>query len=107
MVNNYFKISFRNLARNKLLSFIHISGLAIALTCCLLTLLYIKDEWSFDRFQEKKDQLFRITCEVIDKNIGRDQTYGEAAAVQGPAFKEGIPEIEDFVRTYEANFLER
>ncbi|HEV8506640.1 MAG TPA: ABC transporter permease, partial [Chitinophagaceae bacterium] len=51
--------------------------------------------------------LFRVTCEVIDKKIGRDQIYGEAAAVQGPAFKDGIPEIEDFVRTYEANFLAR
>jgi len=107
MVNNYIKISFRNLARNKLLSFIHIFGLAIGLTCCLLSLLYVRDELSFDRFQEKKDQLFRVTCEVIDKKIGRDQTYGEAAAVQGPAFKDGIPEVEDFVRTYETNFLTR
>jgi len=107
MLKNYIIIAFRNLNRNKLLSFINISGLAIGLTCCLFTLLYVKDELSFDQFQQHKNRLFRITCEVVDKKNSRDQTYGLAAAVQGPAFKNGIPEIEEFTRVYESNFLLR
>jgi putative ABC transport system permease protein len=64
-----------------------------------------RDELSFDRFQQNSDRLFRLTCEVIDKQAGRDMVYGEAAAVQGPAFKAEIPEVEDFIRTYEQDFV--
>ena len=71
----------------------------------MLILLYTKDELSFDRFQQNSKQLFRVTCEVIDKQNDRDTKYGLAAAVQGPAFKKEIPEVEDFVRIYENNFV--
>ena len=105
MFKSYVKIAIRNVVRNKLFSIINISGLSIALTSCLLILLYIKDELSFDRFHDKNERLFRVTCEVIDRKAGRDQIYGESAAVQGPAFKNAIPEIEDFVRVYERKYL--
>jgi putative ABC transport system permease protein len=107
MIHSYLKVAWRNLQRNRLFSVIYVLGLSIGLACCLLILLYTKDELSFDRFQQKKDRLFRVTCQVIDKKNGRDTRYGEAGAVQGPAFKNGIPEVEDFVRTYEQDFLVR
>ncbi len=105
MLKNYFKIAFRNLIRNKVFSFINIAGLSIGLACCLLILLYTRDERSFDRFQQNKDRLFRVTCEVVDKLYDRDVKYGGAAAVQGPAFEKEIPEVESFVRTYEQDFV--
>lgn len=66
MLKNYFLVAIRNLWRNKALSIINISGLAIGLACCMLIFLYTKDELSFHRFQNKKQQLYRITARMID-----------------------------------------
>jgi putative ABC transport system permease protein len=52
MFRNYFKTAFRNLARNKVYSFINIAGLSMGLACAMLIMLYIKDEVSFDRFHK-------------------------------------------------------
>ena len=48
-LKNYFKVAFRNLSRNKVFSIINIFGLAIGLTTCLLSLLYIISESGYDR----------------------------------------------------------
>ena len=50
MFKNYFKTAIRNLMRNKVFSFINITGLSIGLACCILILLFTKDELSYDRF---------------------------------------------------------
>jgi putative ABC transport system permease protein len=104
MLKNYLKTAWRNLLRNKSLSFINIAGLSIGLACCMLIFLYTKDEVSYDRFHEKKDSLFRVTCSIIDKD-GKVSKYGLAAMVEGPAFKQEIPEIKDFVRVKETEFI--
>ncbi len=105
MFKNYFKIAWRNILRNKALSFINISGLSIGLACCMLIFLYTKDEVSFDRFHEKKDSLFRLTCKIIDSRDGKESNYGLAAMVEGPAFKQEVPEIKDFVRVKDDEFI--
>lgn len=97
MIKNYFKIAWRNLKRNKLFSFINISGLSVGLACCMLILLYTKDETSFDRFHENKSRLYQLTCKISEKDRP-EETYGMAAMTQGPAFKEAIPEIKEYVR---------
>jgi hypothetical protein len=62
MFRNYITIALRNLTRNRVFSFINIAGLSLGLACCLLILLYAKDELSFDRFQKNGASLYRITC---------------------------------------------
>ena len=90
--------------RNKALSFINISGLSIGLACCMLIFLYTKDEVSFDRFHEKKDQLFRLTCNIVDDDK-KVTKYGLAAMVEGPGFKDEILEIKEFVRVKDEDFI--
>lgn len=97
MIQNYIKIAWRNLKRNKLFSFINIFGLSVGLSCCMLILLYTKDELSFDQFHEYKDRLYQLTCTIKEKDKP-DESYGMAAMTQGPAFKEAIPEIKEYVR---------
>ena len=53
MIKNYFKIALRNLWKNKGYSAINIFGLAIGLATCLLITLYVTDELSYDRYNEK------------------------------------------------------
>ncbi|MCF2488290.1 ABC transporter permease [Dyadobacter sp. CY347] len=69
MIKNYLKIAIRNLTRNKIFSFINIAGLSLGLTCCMLIVLYTKDEVNFDRFQEHKDRLFRTNL-AMELKIG-------------------------------------
>ncbi len=60
MIRNYFKIAWRNLLRNRAFSAINIIGLSIGLASCMLISLYVLDELSFDRFNEKADQIVRV-----------------------------------------------
>jgi putative ABC transport system permease protein len=61
MFKNYFKISFRNLWKNKSFSAINIIGLAIGIATCLIIMLFVQHELSYDRFNKKADQIIRVT----------------------------------------------
>ncbi|MBN2431988.1 MAG: ABC transporter permease [Acidobacteria bacterium] len=61
MFKNYLKITLRNLAKQKAISVINISGLAIGMACCLCISLWVLDELSFDRFHENADRLYLAT----------------------------------------------
>lgn len=97
MWKNYVNIAIRNLKRYPLFSLINISGLSIGLALCMLIVLYLKDEKSFDMFHAKKDRIFRLVRDNIqpDKSIQKD---GNTGMIWAPTFAAGIPEIENFVR---------
>ena len=71
MFNNYLKIAFRNLRKHKGYSFINIFGLAIGITCFILIILYVQYEYSFDKFHEKSDRIYRIAHrgQIIDNEV--------------------------------------
>jgi putative ABC transport system permease protein len=98
MVRNYIKIAFRNLIKNKVYSLINIVGLSIGLSAAILILLYVKDEVSYDRFHTKSPNIYRVVSDWYhpDGSIGHHD--GLSSNLQGPIFKEKIPEIEAFVR---------
>ena len=73
MLKNYLKISLRNLQRHKAYSFINVAGLAIGLACFTLIILYVQDEWSYDRYHEDADQVYRLAVE-IQANEGATRT---------------------------------
>lgn len=60
MLRNYIKIAWRNLIRNRAFSTINIVGLAIGLASCMLISLYVIDELSFDRYNDKATQIYRV-----------------------------------------------
>jgi predicted permease len=61
MFKNYFKIALRNFLRYKAYTFINIAGLAIGIACCILIMLWVQDELSFDRFHQNVDDLYVAT----------------------------------------------
>ena len=61
MIKHYFKIAFRNLAKQKVLSGINILGLSIGLACFILFLLYAVNEFTFDRFHKNADNVSGFT----------------------------------------------
>jgi putative ABC transport system permease protein len=98
MIRNYLKITFRNLWKNKVFTFINIAGLAIGLTAAMLILLYTKDEVSYDKFHANNPNIYRITNAWIKPDRSINNKDGNTGDFQGPKFKEKIPEIEAFVR---------
>jgi putative ABC transport system permease protein len=96
MFKNYIKTALRNIKRNKLYSVLNIAGLAIGVACCLLILLYVQDELSYDRFHEKSDRIYRV-CSIFDIK-DRYMNFASTAHVLGPMFKDEYPEVENFVR---------
>lgn len=61
MLKNYFRIALRNFKRYKGYTFINLAGLAFGMTSCLLILLYIHSELSYDRYHEHADSICRVT----------------------------------------------
>src|SRR5262245_57184032 len=60
MLRNYFKVALRNLVTNKLYSLINIGGLAGGLAACLLILLFVRDEMSYDRWLPNADRIASV-----------------------------------------------
>jgi ABC-type antimicrobial peptide transport system permease subunit len=85
MLKNYFKIAWRNLIRQKSFSLINVLGLSIGLACCLAIGLFVLDEYSFDRFHSRYNDIYR----VVEKEIQGGNLYN-VAVTPGPL----APELE-------------
>jgi putative ABC transport system permease protein len=99
MLKNNLKIAFRNLLKNKVLSFINIFGLASGIACALLIILFIKDELSFDKFNKDPERIYRVVKDFVNEDGSKlpDATTPPALA---PALQKDIPEIESTVRIF-------
>jgi ABC-type antimicrobial peptide transport system permease subunit len=92
MFKNYLKIAFRNILRHKGYSFINISGMALGLSCCILIMLWVVDELSFDRFHTNIKNLYQIGIRY-DQGGGKSETVTSSPSALAPALKEEFPEI--------------
>lgn len=98
MLRNYFKIAFRNLWKNKGYSAINIFGLAAGLATCLLIILYVWDELSYDKFHEKADRIYRVNSDI--KFGGTDMKLTVSSDPMGATLKRDYPQVEQFTRIY-------
>ncbi len=96
MLKNYFKIAFRNLFKNKVYSFINIFGLAIGLATCIVILLYVSHELSYDKHHQHSDRIYRVTSHI--DFAGNFIELAATSAPMGPALKENFPEVEAMTR---------
>lgn len=96
MFLNYLKIAIRNLKKNKGYSIINIFGLAVGIACCIIILLFIQNEFSYDKFNKNYDRIYRIRLDarISNNELNSAQSCGPC----GQAFKEEIPEVETYTR---------
>ena len=95
---NYFLISWRSLQKHKFYFGINLLGLILAITCSLLAIVYINDEFQFDRQHTEGDQIYRLYKRYINVPEGVDHLTYETSGMMGITMKEEYPEVEDFVR---------
>ncbi len=91
MLRNFFKVSIRNLIRNKTYSLINILGLSIGMACSILIFLFIMDELSYDRYHEKSDQIYRVGVDAMLQ--GNEMKAFVTGAPVGRTFVNEIPEF--------------
>jgi putative ABC transport system permease protein len=92
MLKNYLKVALRNLFRYKGYTFINVAGLSVGIACCILIMLFVKSEWSFDRFHSKEDRIFRAW---LEEHYQGEYFRNTATPIPlGPVLKEGLPECE-------------
>lgn len=96
MIKNYMKISLRNFNKFKFYSFINITGLAIAIACCLIIFLWIKGELDYDRFHENAENLYRVVQE--SPQGGQIFHISVTPSGLGPYLENQYPEIQHSAR---------
>jgi putative ABC transport system permease protein len=96
MLKSYFKIAFRYLSKHKGYTFINVLGLSVGIACCILIMLFVKSEWSFDRFHAKSDRLYRAWLEEHYQGQVFTNTVTPIPLV--PVLQAGLPEVEKSCR---------
>jgi putative ABC transport system permease protein len=106
MLINYIKIAFRNLLKYRFISFINLFGITVGLTCCLLILTYIIHELSYDRYNSKADNIYRVTRIFKSAETGAVNLHlGSVAPPFGPLLQNDFKEIKTITRILNAGPL--
>jgi len=96
MIKNYFKIAWRNLWKNKVFSIINIIGLAVGMAACIVIMLFVLFEKSFDNFHSKN--LYRLNEVQKFEGMVASQKVALSMFPMGPTLKSDFPEIKNFTR---------
>lgn len=91
MFRNYFKVAFRQLMKNKGFSFLNIIGLSLGIACAILILLWVNDEFSYNRFHKNFKRLYLVMeNQTYD---GKTYTFSALPGKFAPAIKQELPEV--------------
>ena len=98
MLKTYLKIALRNLLRYKVYSFINIAGLAVGICCCMLIMLFVRSEYSYDRLHSKSDRLYRVWQH--EKYEGQDFINTVTSIPMATTLSADFPQVETACRVY-------
>ena len=96
MLQTHIKIAIRSLIHNKGYSAITIFGLSIGLAVSLLCFLYVKDELSYDKFNDKSERIYRINSDITYS--GKSMQGASAPTPMAQTLKKDFPEVEESTR---------
>ncbi len=104
MINNYFKIAIRQLFKNKLFSALNIFGFAISLAVCLLLITILNDQYSYDKFHEHGDDIYRVISSKKENGQASLQPDLATTSIQiREELKDKYPFIKSAVRLMDMN----
>ncbi|MDW7691723.1 ABC transporter permease [Flammeovirgaceae bacterium SG7u.111] len=93
LFRSYFKISWRNLLKQKLYSFINIGGLAIGLASFILIVLYVEHELTYDRFYGNAENIYRISMRQKGNNFKNSDLFAVTPAPLPALLEQEFPEV--------------
>jgi len=96
MIINYIKVAWRNMRNNKFYSAINITGLTVGLTVGLLILLWANDELSYDRFNTKVGQIYKVNAQIGTGSS--TQVWGGVPAPVAYVALKQVPGVQSAVR---------
>jgi putative ABC transport system permease protein len=96
MFKNYLKIALRNIGKYKTYSSINIIGLAIGIACCILILLFVQDELSYDSYHAHSDHIYRLVAQ--SKSVSETNRIAPIGAPIAKIFSSALPEIRKATR---------
>lgn len=94
MLRNYLKVAMRALAKQKVYAAINVFGLACGLAFCLLILLFIRDEVSYDKFFSDVDQIYRVERISYAESGEEERANVNGPFILAPTLEKDIPEVE-------------
>ena len=103
MIKNYLKTTIRFLLKNKIFSFINIFGLATGTLCCLYILLYVQDQYSYDKHHKDIKNIYRVV--TASQITGDKHNMAAASPPIASALKINFPEVESFTRVISTDKL--
>jgi len=103
MIKSYLKTALRFLLKNKTFSFINIFGLAAGTLCCLYILLYVQDQYSYDKQHKNVADIYRVTTNLV--LTGDKHTMSSSSPPVAPALKSNFPEVESATRVVKTDLL--
>ena len=104
MFKNYFKTAWRNLWKNRIYSLLNISGLAIGMAACILILIFVGYERSFDSFHTKN--IYRLNEVQKFEGMVSSQKVALTMFPMGPTLKNDFPEIKNYTRINRAEKIQ-
>jgi putative ABC transport system permease protein len=99
MLKNLFKISVRNILKDKTYSAINVLGLTIGITCSLFLLMYILDELSYDRYHKNANNIYRVVSNI--KEPDNAFTWAVAQIPLADELRDNYPEVVNAVRFFQ------
>ncbi len=96
MFKNYLKVALRNLWKNKAFSAINIIGLSAGLAVCLLIVLFVKDEMSYDKHYDQSGNIYWIDADIFFNNT--QFTSAVSPAPMAPTLKKDFPQVVQYTR---------
>jgi putative ABC transport system permease protein len=103
MIRNYIKTAYRSLIKNKGFTLLNVLGLSLGLASCLLIILYVVDELSYDRYNTKSDRIYRVN---EDLKLGENNVnYAVCMPPLAQALKNDFPYVENTVRIKNAGSM--
>ena len=93
MVRNYLTIALRNLIKYRLYSLINIVGLSVGQACCILIVLFVQDEMSYDRHHANADRIYRVTREFFTEAGSTALHLASVAPPIAPLLRNDFPEL--------------
>ncbi len=108
MLASYFKIAFRNLLRNKGFSLISILGMAASMSVCLVIIVFVKHQWSYDSFHGKAERIFHIYSDYKAPVNSTSHLYATSPHGLGEIMSQEIPEVINYLtlRHYNGSVLQ-